>query len=552
VRELRRTANFASDLEARCESVLKSEFHPMEEDSVVFDAIREWARYSKDHLSERFQLPNFHNLTEQYAAHERWMERLPWYCKQHKGLHGLHVLADVLGSTEPEDDMPPNDEYVTCICPEPVRPPPMGGISDAVQCDHCFARFHGVCARRGGSCPFCDIHHWNGTLRKERSYHYCFLPSLLNGAPELTKNYSEDWRRLETIVSRVDRLMQLVGAFLSYACQSQHQKAELLPQVRHYMRKLFRIGFAIAATPDISYGLDLAGLHCILAIQSPAIKPRKRRRPKFTFGQDIDLDWGDGTRCVCRGRTAYLRNYPTVECELCNRHYHCGCVFFTVTPMTTAKRTFQCPLCLVRKNRPYPGAQVRVKCIDDAEPIYVDVKACLETFSKDLIKMTLPPPTVNTVFLDLIRFTPGCPERSSFNGSGVRPMGMNGDHGSRHHEDPSTSLARALVAPHISSETHHRHPSSPRGEKRKLSIDEEERAPRMSHRPRVESDVYTNGSSSRKAEKSKPRESTTSEKPVNQQRSPPPSSSVQTQSPAVRKIKLVVKPSSGREASSAS
>ncbi|KAF8140965.1 hypothetical protein K438DRAFT_1544412, partial [Mycena galopus ATCC 62051] len=63
---------------------------------------------------------------------------------------------------------------------------------------------------------------------------------------------------------------------------------------------------------DISFGLDLAGLHRILALCKDA---RKKRKIRFTFGQDIDPDWKGGTRCVCRGRTPYLNNYPMVTCE---------------------------------------------------------------------------------------------------------------------------------------------------------------------------------------------------------------------------------------------
>lgn len=198
---------------------------------------------------------------------------------------------------------------------------------------------------------------------------------------------------------------------------------------------------------------------------------------------------------------------------------------------------------------------------EDAEPTYIDVRACLENFSKDLIKMTLPPPTVNTVFLDLIRFTPGCPERSSFNGSGARLTGMTSDNGPRTHEDPSTSLARALVTPHTLGDSHNRRPLSPRGEKRKLSISEDDRSPHINNRLRTEGD-RSNGSPPQKLKKNRPREN--GEQPPKSSRldedafslrppqSPngrPSSSSVPTPSPAVRKIKLVVKPSSSRETS---
>lgn len=255
---------------------------------------------------------------------------------------------------------PPSDEYFTCICTEPVRPPPPGVVSDAVQCDHCFARFHGVCAKNGGSCPFCDHTHWNGTIHKERSWHFCYLPPVLINAPEITKNYSEEWKQLEIIVHRIDRLSAVIGQFLAFTSQLTNQRPEYIHQVRHYMRKLFRIQFAVSPNPDVSFGLDLAGLHRILAGRPALARARKRRRPRFTFGQDIDKDWADGTRCICRGRTPYLLNYPTVECESCNKFYHAGCVFFPFDP-TSPNKKFACPLCCLRKNRTYLYSEVRVK-----------------------------------------------------------------------------------------------------------------------------------------------------------------------------------------------
>ncbi|EEB99279.1 hypothetical protein MPER_01070, partial [Moniliophthora perniciosa FA553] len=63
---------------------------------------------------------------------------------------------------------------------------------------------------------------------------------------------------------------------------------------------------------NISFGLDLASLHRILA---PRPLKLKKKKAKVTFGQDIDPDWTDGTRCICRGRSHYLVNYPTIKCE---------------------------------------------------------------------------------------------------------------------------------------------------------------------------------------------------------------------------------------------
>ncbi|KAG6373774.1 PLU-1-like protein-domain-containing protein [Boletus reticuloceps] len=398
IRDLKQTAEFALDLENRCEAILRNRYQHRDETD-IFDMMKKWRTYAREHLL-MFTLPIFERLDAQLALHEKWLEDLPWYCPQHGCAHGQGILEDVIESTRPEDDLPPNDEYFTCICTAPVRPPPPGSQSDAVQCDHCFARFHGVCAANGGSCPFCDHHHWNGAIHKERSWHFCFLPQILLSAPDITKNYSDAWKQLEIIVHRVDRLSS---------------RPEYIPQVRHYMRKLYKIQFAISPSREVSFGLDLAGLHRILAGQPAPVRVRKRRRPRFTFGQDIDNDWLDGTRCICRGRTPYLLNYPTVECELCNKKYHAGCVFFPVdAAMGQHQSRFMCPLCCLRKNRPYIYSEVRVKHIDNQEPdTYVNTSAMLDSFSKDVVYTKMLPPYTQTLFVELIRFTPGQPESAN-------------------------------------------------------------------------------------------------------------------------------------------
>ena len=358
--ELKETATMAYDLELRCESVLKNRYHHEGPES-IFDALRKWRSYAREKLPN-YSLPNVEKTERQLDLHEQWLKRLPWYCAHHKGAHGQQVMDDVLECTKPEDDPPPSDEYFTCICTIPVRPPPPGQVSDAVQCDHCYARFHGACAANGGSCPFCDHHHWNGSIHKDRaSYHYCFLPTILLGAPDITKHYSLAWKHLEVIVTRVDRLSNHVGNFLSFASQPGNQRPEYIPQVRHYMRKLFKIQFAISPNPEVSYGLDLAGLHRILASQPPPMRLKKRRRPKFLLGPDVDKDAPDGTRCVCRSQIHSSPQYPAIQCEHCKHLYHYGCVFFPVGSDKKSESEFTCPLCCIRKARNYPYADLRVK-----------------------------------------------------------------------------------------------------------------------------------------------------------------------------------------------
>lgn len=355
VQLLKRSADIAADLESRCENVLRNRYPNTDED--VFQAIAKWKVYAQEHL-KMFVLPTFEKLEVQLRMHENWIKDIPWYCAEHKATHSQPVLDDVMDSTRPEDDNPPTDEFFTCICNMSVRPPPNGAQSDAVQCDHCFARFHGECAKNGGSCPFCDHHHWNGAIHKQRSFHFCYLPTMLATAPEISKHYSEDYKQLEIIVHRVDRLSAVIGQFLSYTSAVENQRTEYIPQVRHYMRKLYKIQFAVSPNPDISFGLDLAGLHRILAGRPPLTKPKKRKRPRFTFGQDIDKDAPDGTRCICRGRTSFPPGYPTVECESCNRKYHAGCVFLP-TQFPPAARIL-CPICCLRKGKIYQYSDVRV------------------------------------------------------------------------------------------------------------------------------------------------------------------------------------------------
>ncbi|GLB34119.1 putative BRIGHT, ARID (A/T-rich interaction domain) domain contatining protein [Lyophyllum shimeji] len=450
VKNLKRTAEIAMDLETRCDHVLRNRYHRDKED--VFETIGQWKAYAQEHL-KMFVLPIFDKLNTQIKLHEQWLKDLPWYCKEHKEPHGQAVYDDVMACTNPEDDMPPTDEYVTCICTTPVRPPPPGQQSDAVQCDHCFARFHGDCAKNGGSCPFCDHHHWNGAIHKERNWHFCYLPNILMKAPEITKFYSDEWKQLEVIVHRLDRLSVSIGQFLSFTSQPVNQDPKYIHQVRHFMRKLYKIQFAVSPNPEISFGLDLAGLHRILAGGRPPIaRPKKRRRPRFVFGQDVDQDWSDGTRCICRGRTHYLLNYPTVSCESCNKLYHAGCVFYPGDTKDGAR--FTCPLCCLRKNVPYQYSDVRVKPTDQVDPdVYVDTQEMLETFSKDVIYKKMAPPYAQTLFVELVRFVPGQPQSGNTATSTPRSS-------SSHHQSPR-SLPPHPVPPHHDHYPHQRSPPMP-------------------------------------------------------------------------------------------
>ncbi|KAL1664298.1 hypothetical protein GGF50DRAFT_101902 [Schizophyllum commune] len=437
VEDLKRAVKIADDLESRCKQVINHKYQPGEDD--MFETISQWMTYARNHLS-LFQLPYFQKLDSQLEQHRAWLREIPWYCDGHLTAHGSDLLKDVMDATRPEDDFAPADEYFTCICDSPVRPPAEGEINTAVQCDHCYARFHAECANNGGSCPFCDHHHWNGQIPRARTWHFCYLPSILLKAPALTKQYSREWRELEVIVHRVDRLSALIGQFLAYCSQPVNQRPEHIPQVRHYMRKLWRIQFVVSPNPDVSFGLDLAGLHRLLAGR-PGHKTKRKRRPKFLFGQDQDRDWVDGTRCICRTLAESGKTLRIIQCVHCRRKYHGPCVFF---PEGVDSKDFLCPLCCVRKNRRYAWGDVRVKPIDAQgypRDVYVDVAKMTETHAKEQIYVKLDQPRMSTLILELIRYIP----------AQLPPEGMKKESGGKP-SDGTPAPASGAPAPAIPSQ----------------------------------------------------------------------------------------------------
>jgi len=57
--------------------------------------------------------------------------------------------------------------------------------------------------------------------------------------------------------------------------------------------------------------------------------------------------------------------------------------------------------------------------------MYVDTVKMLDTFSKDIIYKELPPPYTQTLFIELIRFSPGQPDTVLANGSSVHSSGTS-------------------------------------------------------------------------------------------------------------------------------
>jgi hypothetical protein len=92
----------------------------------------------------------------------------------------------------------------------------------------------------------------------------------------------------------------------------------------------------------------------------------------------------------------------------------------------------------------------------DATPhLHVDIKSCIEKFSKTLIKHILPPATRNTILVDLVRFTPGCPESATISNGTDSPQRSPSGHDFN---------ARSFSG----------QPVSPRGTKRKMSPEADE------------------------------------------------------------------------------
>ena len=124
VGELARMIDFAQDLEACCDTVLKGTYQCQSELD-IFRTMEQWRRYANQHLV-MFRLPNIKQLDKQLTAHYRWFESHLWQCRQHEDTYGQPILDDDVESTRQDDDVPPNGEYFTCIRTTLVRPPRQG------------------------------------------------------------------------------------------------------------------------------------------------------------------------------------------------------------------------------------------------------------------------------------------------------------------------------------------------------------------------------------------------------------------------------------------
>ncbi|KAI0030115.1 hypothetical protein K488DRAFT_88052 [Vararia minispora EC-137] len=76
----------------------------------------------------------FAELDDQLTRHVRWLEHHPRFSIAPTGSvnHGKAIFAVIMAATRPDVDLPPNDEFITHICDEPVRPPaPVSGVLEA-------------------------------------------------------------------------------------------------------------------------------------------------------------------------------------------------------------------------------------------------------------------------------------------------------------------------------------------------------------------------------------------------------------------------------------
>ncbi|KIO30970.1 hypothetical protein M407DRAFT_222112 [Tulasnella calospora MUT 4182] len=408
VQILAEVAPQAAHIEKTCFDIINNRYSPQASHKPLFEELRDMRNTVQKKLW-MFTIPSFDIVDQQLVQHDAWLEKLPWYRTPEPAMQGKLIVDDVVQNTRPEDDKPPSDPECTCICPLPVKVT-VEKQADAVQCDHCGAKFHSKCIE--GSCPFCDHHHWNGSLTKTRNFEYIDLLPIARAAPDLTRNYSLAWKHMDIIITYVDRLTRAIDMFLGGVNEQNINPAppNFIPQTRHFLRKLYKMQFSIKARADIpSYGLTLCHVHRLLAnntkaTQDASQKKKAQRRPKFIFTAEVMPLANDGSRCLCKGSHV---GHRLITCNSCSYNFHGYCVRYDEAN-NPAPKPWRCPMCMIRKGKQYPQSAVRVRTVAEQEAdVYVDTKACLENYSWQLIRQRLPPPTDYTIILELERFIPG-------------------------------------------------------------------------------------------------------------------------------------------------
>lgn len=338
----------AAQYEKNSSEILKSRYQPQKP---LFEELREM-RTNVQRRFWMFIMPHYEEVDRQLVRHDSWLEKLPWYRTPEPAMQGKLIVDDVYNNTKSDDDQPPTDPDCTCICPLPVRVMAERlRQSEAVQCDHCGAKFHAKCIE--GSCPFCDHHHWNGAMAKTRNFQYTDLLPIAREAPDLTRNYSLAWKHLDIIITNVDRLIRSMDVFLSIVSDpaGPYPLPAAIAQIRHFLRKLYKIQFAIKARPDLpSYGLTLCHLHRTLAttrssldgtVSGAGLKKKTLRRPRFVFTAETAPQAKDNTRCLCLGSHAGHRK---VTCTACGHEYHGYCVRYDDV-RNPSQKPWRCPIC---------------------------------------------------------------------------------------------------------------------------------------------------------------------------------------------------------------
>ncbi|KAG8707077.1 hypothetical protein FRC09_002040 [Ceratobasidium sp. 395] len=402
--ELRTLSGEARTWEKTCEEIMTGRFKARG-NMTIFDEFRVIRDEGQAKLWA-FRMPWFEDMVQQLAMHEDWISRLP-----RPGLSALDsdsILRDLRGSGNAEC-VPPTNEARTCICFEPVVVGESGQLdAEVAQCGHCLVRFHAKCIE--GSCPFCDDQTWNGLIGEPPMFKWRRLSSQYETACELTRHYYvPEYRALEAILNDNgdSALTKPIIKFIKQLGRRELPDPAVILQIRHFMRKLYRIQVEISVRPEVfSYGLSLAHLHRQMTMR-PWVKYMTRGKPKFVFKAEMDPQVSDGSRCLCSGaRWNPWSRYLT--CSKCQSVYHGACV--AVSSTDQAPKPFVCPLCLLKEGESYGPAEVRVTYQDDdpEENVkFVDVKACLDNYSWRVIRGALPPPVRKSITVELFLFVPG-------------------------------------------------------------------------------------------------------------------------------------------------
>ncbi|SRR5258708_4308665 len=129
-----------------------------------------------------------------------------------------------------------------------------------------------------GSCPFCDVQHWEGQVAKNRNFSLQDLLVIAKAAPDLSKNYSAYYQLLNAIITSCTRFIKNIDSLMRQV-RSGPDGAKAIPQIRHIMRKLYIVRFRFNFNKQKSnYGTELAILHRSLA-GKPAPDSHASSRP---------------------------------------------------------------------------------------------------------------------------------------------------------------------------------------------------------------------------------------------------------------------------------